>query len=161
MGVGVSWCVVYRRRRNMGSQVPETGKHHSSGIPETRFSLQAKLTLAFVLVSLIGFVVAFLVLPRIYVQSKEKEIERSEPENVLLLRSFFDGMTKEEDKVYREVGEMIAQLLRDEEEFDLRGVTLTEPVSPAELMEKMNESDPSTGRENLKKRFEITCPAVI
>jgi PAS domain S-box-containing protein len=134
--------------------VPETEKNRASDLPETRFSLQTKLILAFVLVSLIGFVVAFLVLPRIYVQSKEREIEDSKEGNVTLLCEAFDAMTKK-DGIHRELAQMAAQSLLDEDQFDLRSLTLSNPISPPELMERLREELPSESWESLEEKLDV------
>lgn len=55
-------------------------------------TLQAKLTLAFLFVSLIGFVVAFQLLPRLILRSWNQEFEAAKRPNFELVRSFYSGL---------------------------------------------------------------------
>ena len=140
--------------------VAETEKRRSSDLPETRFSLQAKLTLAFVLVSLIGFVVAFLLLPRIYVQSKEREIEDSKKGNVELLMRYFDALPELTTTVdLKEKAQTVGVVIKKGEQFDCRGLNLSSPLTPEDLLTEMRSVDPTRELDDLEERLNIVTEA--
>ncbi len=89
-----------------------------SSISPKGLSLQAKLTLAFVLVSLVGFVVAFQMLPRLILRSWTEEFESAKVPNLQTILTFYAGLGPGE--VVRELARRIA----DSEDFDLRDVEL-------------------------------------
>jgi len=113
---------------------------HDRGVSKTadlRFSLRTKLTLAFVLVSLIGFVVAFLLLPQLYVQSKEREIEASKAGNVQLLKTSFEASIEASGRDLAGLAQLAADRIEALSPFDLTGIDLGKSCSPEEFLDSL------------------------
>lgn len=119
--------------------------HETFGESETgnvRVSLRTKLTLAFVIVSLIGFILAFWLLPRLYLNSKNREIELSKASNVNLLPESFAAWVRMSPAIPKPVDRAreAAELLRRASAFDFTGIHLDRAVTPGEAMEILSAS---------------------
>lgn len=77
-----------------------TLRNHSSSSPLIRVSIHRKLMVAFVLVSLIGFVAAVVVLPRLFVLAYNRQIEGTFAPNSQILRTRFYAEVYRFETVY-------------------------------------------------------------
>jgi PAS domain S-box-containing protein len=117
-----------------------------SGRFRSSLSLRAKLALAFVIVSMIGFVVAFLIFPSLYVRSKNRAIEQSRPEYAHALRQlFWARVIVAEDTSSPlslvELAKKSIHILEHSEAFALAVSGLDQPVRIHDLIQRINPQD--------------------
>ena len=135
-------------RREESHKVSEAQEEGISKTTDLRFSLQTKLTLAFVLVSLIGFVVAFLLLPQLYVRSKEREIEESSAGNVQLLKRSFQALVESSEGDPAGLARRAVRNIGRVEDLTFTGLGSKRSYTPEELLAELEgEVSPKTRGE--------------
>lgn len=112
-----------------------------------RKSLRAKLMMAFGIVSLIGYIAALQVLPRLYVYSQIRDIDRSHDFNVKYLRDHFESLvrTRVEESQKKVLTEAAGKLCANEAfcQGDIQG---DKALSSKEVMARLKD----TGNSNAK-----------
>ncbi len=110
--------------------------------PRRRFTLRAKLMLAFVLVSLIGFVAALVILPGLYIWSLNREIDQSIEGNLQTLTRSFQAEVEFRRKTAK-IAEDWAEILRLyvpmlSKQFDFEPLnSRNAPLSPEDILEAL------------------------
>ncbi len=120
-----------------------------------RKSLRAKLMMAFGMVSLIGYVAALQVLPRLYVYSQIRDIENAHPINAKALRYYFVSIVNspEEASQLRETAQSAAHSLCNNKAFLRAGLQGTESLTPQEVIAHIKEPSDSQSMIELRRIF--------
>ncbi len=128
------------------SKTPST---HPSGL-----GLQAKLTLAFVLVSLVGFVVAFQMLPRLILRSWTEQFEEAKAPNAQQLRNVYVSEIMDSEQTERV--RRIADEIIGSEGFDFAGLEIpNSPMDTQAFLRFLLQAKSKEEIEELKYRIEL------
>ncbi|MCG3196976.1 MAG: HAMP domain-containing protein [Candidatus Omnitrophica bacterium] len=124
-----------------------------------RFTLRAKLMLAFVLVSLIGFVAALVILPGLYIWSQNREIDQTIESNAQTLRISFETEIQSRTITQRRASAAAGNLIRLfpslSPYFNLQSLEgMTHPLLPKEFLETLRKAEvPAPLQEQVARGF--------
>ncbi len=120
-----------------------------------RKSLRAKLMMAFGIVSLIGYIAALQVLPRLYVYSQIRDIDRAHPINAQNLRNYFVSVvdSPEEATQMKEAAQSAARKLCANKAFCQANLAGTEALAPKDVIAQIKDSGDEVAKNELAGIF--------